>query len=585
MIMKTAVIIESNSEADLIWNLFSTLCTDMQAYKWHEINQELPYDIYIVFNANITYDRYYLLKRLSIHSAMICMYCRFTCADYLDMSLFRCIYTDIPYDIKGTFTAAFIRFLPHPLFLIKDNIKPSHHSQLIGFILPATSNQSLINGIIKTTEALNASGFSTIGFKMNNEDITPLKAIQEHNLEFIICKKEKIEDIIKRMKECALIVTGTSFGIYMCCVYDMICTPLILSLDLEYLAKKMHIQKYSLQITRDSKDTLIGFPYKRLAHLICKNLDRHMSILDAQREYTNISRLFIKYIPWHDLCILDAPLNIYIDEGYPYNGFYTDQDDTIMAYNWHDIHKQITTKATNNGIYLDMDINNTYRQTPNKLYLHSWIGFAHDDIATLLENVYFLLSLKACKRIYVFSPIMRQKYIHMNMHLLEYPLPYLPLQGTYKHLLTVGNYPEICLINSVYLLNKYTVKKLEIHRDEFIAMMKVFAIDESLYDSCINSVTYIDMPDLNSGEYIIFMKAEGIISTSSAFFMCISKCIPIYINRTPETELHLGHNYPLFWPEAVITEETVKAAIISLETSCKSISIFMHKFIHGIPEC
>jgi len=266
---------------------------------------------------------------------------------------------------------------------------------------------------------------------------------------------------------------------------------------------------------------------------------------------------------------------------------------------WNYVLNNMAALNTNSGVYCDgfLENNFSWRKTECVLqktipYNKSWIGFIHnppnmppwfsDNNAfnnVILQDPYFLDSLRKCKGIYTLSEY-HAKFIRQY-------IPFVPVESLYhpteipelkfdfdkfiknpeKKLVTIGWW--LRKLNALYTVNPEGYQKVRLLpnnkcKDTIFRLEKVESLinNQHITDEQRNSVKILDF--LPNDEYDKIL-SENLVyldlydsSTNNGIIECMARATPIFINRLPAVVEYLGEAYPLYIDSQYDLENKIK---------------------------
>ena len=266
---------------------------------------------------------------------------------------------------------------------------------------------------------------------------------------------------------------------------------------------------------------------------------------------------------------------------------------------WNYVLHNMAALNTNSGVYCDGFIENNFswRKTECIIqktipYNKSWIGFIHnppnmppwfsDNNAfnnIILQDPYFLDSLRKCKGIYTLSEyhakVIRQYIPFIPVESLYHPTEIPDLQFDFdrfyknqeKKLITIGWW--LRKLNALYTAKADGYQKVRLLpnnkcKDTIFRLEKIESVVNNQYitDEQRNSVKILDF--LPNDEYDKIL-AENVVyldlydsSANNGIIECMARATPIFINRLPAVVEYLGEGYPLYIDSQYDLEEKLK---------------------------
>jgi len=266
---------------------------------------------------------------------------------------------------------------------------------------------------------------------------------------------------------------------------------------------------------------------------------------------------------------------------------------------WNYVLHNMAALNSNSGVYCDGFIENNFswRKTECILqktipYNKSWIGFIHnppnmppwfsDNNAfsnIILQDPYFLDSLRRCKGIYTLSEyhakVIRQYIPFIPVESLYHPTEIPELQFDFerfaknqeKKLITIGWW--LRKLNALYTVRAHGYQKVRLLpnnkcKDTIFRLEKIESLVSNQYitDDQRNSVKILDF--LPNDEYDKIL-TENVVyldlydsSANNGIIECMARATPIFINRLPAVVEYLGEGYPLYIDSQFDLEEKLK---------------------------
>tara|TARA_R110000868_G_scaffold251412_2_gene508166 strand:- start:936 stop:3587 length:2652 start_codon:yes stop_codon:yes gene_type:complete len=266
---------------------------------------------------------------------------------------------------------------------------------------------------------------------------------------------------------------------------------------------------------------------------------------------------------------------------------------------WNYVLHNMAALNSNSGVYCDGFIENNFswRKTECVLqktipYNKSWVGFIHnppnmppwfsDNNAftnIILQDPYFLDSLRKCKGIYTLSEyhakVIRQYIPFVPVESLYHPTEIPDLQFDFdrfvknpeKKLVTIGWW--LRKLNALYTVNPEGYQKVRLLpnnkcKETIFRLEKIESVINNQYitDEQRNSVKILDF--LPNDEYDKIL-AENLVyldlydsSANNGIIECMARATPIFINRLPAVVEYLGEGYPLYIDSQFDLEEKIK---------------------------
>lgn len=266
---------------------------------------------------------------------------------------------------------------------------------------------------------------------------------------------------------------------------------------------------------------------------------------------------------------------------------------------WNYVLNNIAALNSNSGVYCDGFIENNFswRKTECILqktipYNKSWIGFIHnppnmppwfsDNNAfsnIILQDPYFLDSLRKCKGIYTLSEyhakVIRQYIPFVPVESLYHPTEIPELQFDFdkfvknpeKKLITIGWW--LRKLNALYTVKPEGYQKVRLLpnnkcKDTIFRLEKIESLvnNQHITDEQRNSVRILDF--LPNDEYDKIL-SENLVyldlydsSANNGIIECMARATPIFINRIPAVVEYLGEGYPLYIDSQYDLEAKIK---------------------------
>lgn len=266
---------------------------------------------------------------------------------------------------------------------------------------------------------------------------------------------------------------------------------------------------------------------------------------------------------------------------------------------WNYVLNNLTALNSNHGVYCDGFIENNFSWRKNECVLQkiipynkTWIGFIHnppnmppwfsDNNAfnnIILQDPYFLDSLRKCKGIYTLSEyhanFIRQYIPFIPVESLYHPTEIPDLQFNFdkfvknpeKKLITIGWW--LRKLNALYTVRPEGYQKVRLmpnnkSKDTILRLEKVEELinNQKITVDQKNSVRVMDF--LSDCEYDKIL-SENLVyldlydsSANNGIIECIARATPLFINRLPAVVEYLGEGYPLYIDSQFDLEEKIK---------------------------
>lgn len=266
---------------------------------------------------------------------------------------------------------------------------------------------------------------------------------------------------------------------------------------------------------------------------------------------------------------------------------------------WNYVLHNMAALNSNSGVYCDGFIENNFswRKTECILqktipYNKSWIGFIHnppnmppwfsDNNAfsnIILQDPYFLDSLRKCKGIYTLSEyhakVIRQYIPFVPVESLYHPTEIPELQFDFdkfvknpeKKLITIGWW--LRKLNALYTVKPEGYQKVRLLpnnkcKDTIFRLEKIESLvnNQHITDEQRNSVKILDF--LPNDEYDKIL-TENLVyldlydsSANNGIIECMARATPLFINRIPAVVEYLGEGYPLYIDSQFDLEAKIK---------------------------